>query len=403
MRTVAAGTISQALIDTQSDVSKIPYIRIYINSVDYSSRLLYLEHHEEPYRERATIGLSNRDGTFDDLDLDGEEFEIGYGYDTTDHGGSATDYVPTATLWVKSHSIISVQGERIYQIYAEGMWSLLRVMKVLPGVTVWKASMSVVADQRINPTVPNGHVYISSAVGTTDTTEPTWPLLGGVLDNDVFWTEDGISSPYSNIFNATHTVEEIIKLVVESMGWTWTPVVSGDSIVNVFKPIFVIGSGGYESGAAIIYRLIWMTYMYMRAKPSKTFELVYPQETDPVDVTYYSAQAPFFTEYDKQSKLLEPNSIIVLCNADPSTGELNTEGYPVMTGVASDTDQIAKYVEIVEPFIDGSIREQLDATNRAEAILARLKQEISGGRVLLPFHDCQVELYDFVKIVDTRI
>ena len=401
MRTVADGTITQALIDTQLDTSKTPYIGISINSVDYSPRLMYLEHHEEPYRERAVIGLSNRDNTLDDLDIDGKEFEICYGYDSTPHGGSATDHVHTATLWVKSHQVFSLMGERIYQIYAEGMWSRLRVEKVLPGITAWKASTSYTVDQLLPPTVPNGHIYKCTIAGTSGSTEPTWPITGTVTDGTVTWTENSLASPYSNIFNATHTVEAILKAIIESMGWTWTDVVTTDGIVTVFKPVFVIGSGGYEAGASIIYRLIWMTYMYMRAKPNKTFELVYPQSSDP-SITYYSAQAPFFTEYDKQSKLLEPNSIIVLCNQDPSTLEWNTDDYPLMTGVASDDAQITKYVEIVEPFIDGSIRLQADATTRAEVILSRLQQEISGGRIILPFHDCQLELYDQVTVEDTR-
>ncbi|GAH64790.1 unnamed protein product, partial [marine sediment metagenome] len=41
----------------QESLSATPYIYICIDGVDYSSRLLQLEHHEEPYRERATIVL----------------------------------------------------------------------------------------------------------------------------------------------------------------------------------------------------------------------------------------------------------------------------------------------------------------------------------------------------------
>lgn len=402
---VAGSTITQALIDTQSDVSKTPYIYIYINSTDYSSRLLYLEHHEEPYRERAVIGLSNRDNSLDDLDLDGKEFEIGYGYDSSGHSGSATDKVDTATLWVKSHQIISIQGERIYQIYAEGMWSRLRVEKILPGVTAWKASTAYIVNQSVPPTKPNGHKYVCIIAGTSGATEPTWPTSGTVEDGtaptSIIWSEDGIANPYSNVFLATHTVEELIQIVIEAMGWTWTTVADSDGIIDVFKPMFDIGQGGYEPGAAIIYRLIWMTKSYLRAMPSKTFETVFPQTSDAVNETYYSNQAPWFIEYNEQSKLLEPNSILVLCNQDPNM-EWGTDAYPLMYGTASDTDQIAKYVEIVEPFLAGNIRDQTDADNRADAILTRLKAETLGGRCLLPFHDCRVELYDKISVLDYR-
>ncbi len=403
MRTVAGGDITQALIDTQNDASKTPYIKIFINSTDYSARLLYLEHHEEPYRERAVIGLSNRDNSLDNLDLDGESFEIGYGYDSSGHGGSSTDKVDTATLWVKSHQIISVGGERVYQIYAEGMWSRLRKEKVLPGVTAWKAFVTVVEGQSTSPTLPNGHTYICLIDGTTGASEPTFPTGSGltVADNTTIWQENGLSNPYSNLFNATHTVEALIKAVVEAMGWTWTVVTDSDGIIDVFKPVFDIGQAGFEPGAAIIYRLIWMTKSYIRTKPSTTFEVVYPQEGDLADETYYSDQAPWFLEYDEQSRLLEPNSILVLCNQDPSL-EWNTDEYPTIYGTASDTNQIAKYVEIVESFVAGNIRNQVDADNRASAIITRLKAEIAGGRCLLPFHDCRLELYDKAVVVDTR-
>ncbi len=349
-RTVALGTITQALIDTQGDSSRVPYIRIYINSTDYSSRLLYLEHHEEAYRDRAIIGLSNRDGTLDAVDLDGKEFEIGYGYDSSGHsGGSTTDKVDTATLWVKSHQIISVQGERVYQIYAEGMWMRLREQKVIAGVT------------------------------------------------------DSTSYPsYDNTFNASHTVYELLELVLETaMSWTLNAFAGAqDGIINTFQPVFEVNQMPYENAAALLYRLMWMTKCYLRAKSSKTWDVVYPVTTDSANEIYYSDQAHWFIEYVEKTILLIPNSIVVLCNQDP-TGEWDTTAYSLITGTASDAGQITKYTEIVQPFIAGNIRNQTDANNRAAAILTKLKAEILAGRLVVP-HDAQVELYDKVQVVDKR-
>ena len=403
MRTVADVTITQALIDTQSDANKIPYIHIYIDDTDYSSRLLYLEHHEEPYRERAVIGLSNRDGALDDLDLTGCEFEIGYGYDSTSHGGSANDYVLTATLWVKSIQKTSKGGERIYQIYAEGMWSRLRMEKTLPGVVSWKATIPAVEGQYITPSEPNGHYYECTVAGVTGETEPSeWPLSGTVDDGTVTWSEAGSSAPYSNLFNATHTIEEIMQLTVESLGWTWTPVSDSDGLIDVFHPVFAIGQGGYEAGASVLYRLVWMTKSYLRCRPSTVMQPVYRTEDDVADIVYYSDQDPYFDEFDSQIGQLEPNSILILCNQDPS-GEWNTPEYKIIPGTAVDQDEIDKYFEVIEVFTDGNIRTPEDADARADAILTRIKAESSGGRVLLPFHDCQIELYDKVGITDNRI
>ena len=345
MRTVAGGNITQALIDTLSDASKIPAFNLTINGVNYASRLEYFEYHEETYRDRAVIGLNNQDRSLDTLDLDGKEFTIKAGYDSSGHGGVAVDTVTYPELWVKSHQIISVMGECIYQIYAEGMWMSLREQKVMAGVT---------------------------------------GLQG---------------EAYSNIFDKTHTVEQLAKLVVEAMGWTWTAVTNSDGIIDIFRPIFELDQGTFESAAGLLHRLIWMTKSYYRARASKTIGVVYPQDADAVDETYYSYQYPYFEEYDEMSKLLVPNSIIVLCDLRPD--EDGVDRYHIF-GTASDATQIAKYHEVVDVYVDASIDNQTDADNRAAAILTMIKAEILGGRFLLPFHDPRVELYDKVSMWDAR-
>ena len=353
-RTVGASTITQALIDKQNSSGRVPYIRIYINSTDYTSRLEYLEHHEEAYRDRAIIGLNDRDNALDAVDLDGQEFEIAYGYVTGNAvaeplgNNDTAEYVYTATLWVKSHQIISHEGERVYQIYAEGMWMRLREQKVIAGVTGAQSGL------------------------------------------------------YSNTFAGTYTVYGLIELIIEgAMSWTLNVKPSpDDGILDTFSPTFEVNQMPFEMAAALLYRLIWMTKCYLRAKKTKTFEIVYPQTSNTVDENYYSYQAHWFVEYVEKTILLVPNSIVVLCNQDPS-GEWDTPAYPIMVGTASDDTQIAKYAEIVQPFVAGNIRNQTDADNRAAAILTKLKSEILAGRLVVP-HDARVELYDKVKVVDVR-
>ena len=403
-RTVVGGTISQALIDTQNVSGRIPYIKIYINSTDYSSRLLYIEHHEEAYRDRAVIGLNNRDNSLDTVDLDGCEFEIGYGYNTTDQGGSSTDKVDTATIWVKSHQIISIQGERIYQIYAEGLWMYLRERKVIAGITIWAASKSYVLNQSIGPTTPNGHRYVCTTAGTSGSTEPTWTTGSGdtVADGSVVWTEDGVADPYSNTFNATHTVYGLMELIIEgALGWTLEDTPPDDGIIDTFSPVFEINKLPYENAAALLYRLIWMTKEYLRPRASKTFQCVYPEEDDTPDETYYSDKAHWFIEYVEKTNLLIPNSIVVLCNQDPGDLKWNTTAYPLIVGTASDATEIAKYNEVIEVFIAGSITTQANADLRASAILTKLRAETSAGRLVIP-HDARVEMYDKISVKDSR-
>jgi len=428
-RTVAAGTISQAIIDAQNASSRVPYIRIYIDGTDYSARLLYLEHHEEAYRDRAVIGLSNRDNALDGLDLDGKAFKIAYGYVTGNAvaepfgNGVTAEYTETAPLWVKSHQIISVQGDRTYQIYAEGSWMFLRERKTIGGITGWAASTAYILNQSIGATTPNGHIFKCTTAGTSGGTEPTWNTASAAHTNDgsVVWTEDGASSPYYNVFNATRTVYGLINLIIETaLAWDLVDSPTDDGIIDTFKPVFEINSLPFENAAALLYRLIWMTKSYLRAEPIYTagvlyprFRVVYPQIADAADKTYYSDKAHWFTEYAEKTILLIPNSIVVLCNQDP-TGDWNTTAYPLVVGTASDAAQIAKYTgvgnEVIEVFMAGSISTatgrtlaevQADANLRAEAILVKLASETLGGRGIVP-HDAQIELYDKVIFSDTR-
>jgi len=357
-RTVANGLITQALIDTQKDASRTPYIDISINDnaaagvVNYWSRLEYLEYTEEPYRDRAIIGLNNRDNALDAIDMDGQSFAIKLGYDTTAHGGSTTDTVTYPTLWVKSHQIISDQGQRIYQIYAEGMWMRLREQRVITGVTG----------------------------------------LQGEL--------------YSSIFNKTRTVYDLIELIIEgAMGWTLTDNPPDDGIIDTFRPVFEINRLPFENAAALLYRLIWMTKEYLRPRAGLTFQCVYPQDADAVDLTYYSNKANWFTEYVEKTILLIPNKILVLANQNPDTGDWDS----LVVGEAFDYPDnftvagvyTGNYAEIIQPFVVASITNETDADNRASAILVRLKAETLAARMVAP-HDCQLELYDKISVVDTR-
>lgn len=304
----------------------------------YDTRLEYLEHHEEPYRDRAIIGFQNRDGALDSVSLVGTEFDIEYGW-----GGSTT---PRPTMWVKSTQIISVEGNRIFQVYAEGMWMRLREMFVLPGVS------------------------------------------GDAED------------AYSSTFERTHTVEQLIQMIVEAVGFTWSGAAS-DGIINTYKPVFDLSLDGFESAASALYRLISMTKCYLKCHASKTMSAVYPQSSDAVDHTYYSYADPYFAEYDEKVNLLIPNSIIVLCNTN-AAGSWD-EDFPILTGTAQDTDSITAYTEVVAPYLAGSINNQIDANNRADAILTKLRAETLGGRMVLNLHDESVALYDRIQVLDNRV
>jgi len=145
-----------------------------------------------------------------------------------------------------------------------------------------------------------------------------------------------------------------------------------------------------------------MTKSYIRQVEGSAFEIVFPQEDDDIDETYYSNISPQFREYREKKNLLVPNFIAVFCNQDLLTGDWNTPEHPIITGTYQDDESIADYGKVTEyniaPFIDN----QTDADNRAEAILSRYRAETKSGKLVLPFHDCRVEMYDRVSIYDLR-
>lgn len=330
-------TISSSLEAAQKSTAATPYIHIEIGGTDYSSRLLQIEHHEEAYRERAVVVLRNNDSVLSDKDLVGEYFEIGYGHDTS----LGKEYSDTAGLWVKSQQIVSLEGQLVCVLQCEGMWTLLREIRV---------------------------------------------MIEG-------------KPPYFDLpYDKTHTVYELLELIISDAGFTLEALGDqDDGIINNFKPFFSINRIPFENPATALYRLIYMTKCYLRAKAAKRFKIIYPQEDDDVDESYYSNKAHYFNEYVEKYNLLVPNTVWVFCNqSDDGTWE------NLITGVATDEDAIEAYGrEVQHCQIAASITNQTDADNRAAAIMTRIKAEELAGRLVIP-HDCRVELYDRVAIYDAR-
>lgn len=331
-------TISATLKAAQEAVSVTPYVRIYINSVDYSAKLLELEHEETAYDERAFITLQNTDRALDAVDFNGQYLEIGYGCVT----GVGNEYSNTPGLWVKNQQLLSREGELICQLYCEGMWSMLRELKVL--------------------------------------------ILG-------------VAPTYDGVYDGTHTVYEILDLLIQvASGFSLDALGSQeDTIIDTFKPVFDVNNMPYESAGQAIYRLISMTNCYLRAQASKAFKVIFPQAADTANEEYYSDQGHYFWKYIEKQNLLIPNKINVFCNQDHVTGDWDD----LITGEALDQDEIDKYTEVLEPHQAAEITNQVDADARADAILTRVKAEAISGMALVP-HDCRVELYDKVVIYDRR-
>ena len=352
-------TIHADLKTAQELVSHTPYIVISIDdvggagAVDYgtgnaTNPLLSFEWIEEPYRDRAVIVIDNSNRGLDPgtLDLRGSSFFIGTGYVTASTNrycgdGDGTDATPT--LWVKSQHVTSIEGKVVCILHCEGMWAKLREIRYL-------------------------------AVG---------------------------SAPYFNVpYGGTQTVKEIIALALTEATMTLNATYGDDSIIHTLKPFFTINEPPFESLASLIYRLIRMTKTYMRPEASLVFKIIYPQDADSVDETYYSDQVPYFKEYVEKRNLLIPNDIKVYWGQsdDGSWSAANIAA----VGSAVDQTSIDAYTTVRQVYLAPNLTSQADANSRASAILTRFKAETLAGRLVLPYHDCSVELYDKVSIEDSR-
>ncbi|KKN60919.1 hypothetical protein LCGC14_0527180 [marine sediment metagenome] len=335
-------TISSGLEAAQKSLSGTPFVELVFynpdgGSVDYTSRKKLIEHHEEPYNDYAIILLGNEDKTV--IDLTGYYVDIVYGNDG--------EGVATPRLWVKSQSNISMQGKLVSALTLEGGWT-------------------VAGEQVLRVGSP--------------------PLY-----NDQF--------PYT-----TQTVYDLLGTIISELaiatGFCFTLLALGDQddgIIDTFTPEFSPNQTKFDDCNTLLQVLVEMTKCYLRIKAELAFEVLYPQEDDDVDETYYSDRAFYFTEYDEVMNVIVPNHVIVFCNQ----GEQGWVGADIITGEASDSGQIAKYTEVIGVFTAPTVRNQTDATNRANAILTKLQAEILSGRLIIP-HDCRVELYDRVKVYDNR-
>ena len=360
-------TLSAALLAKQTATKRVPAVRVLINGVDYSNRVTFVEHHEEPYRDYATINLDNSDRGLDavstaDTNLLGYRFRIAYGYDTGNNiaeplgDGSTREYVESADLWVKSQQPISSEGLLEVQLYCEGQWAYLREQRVV------------------------------AAGNTVEVMNPD-----EVTDDPLF----------SNTFERTKTPYELIEAVIEdAMGWTLNAF-SGvqDGIINSFRPVLTVESLPYAA-AFLRDKLIVMTKCYLRAKANLIWELVFPQTSDSVDETYNSDSAHYFLSYVEKINEVIPNRIIIFAN-DPNGLYEATGVWPEPIMVGDSGAYTGNYVEVIEAHLAATIISQADADNRANAINTRYRAELLGG-YLIVYHDARVELYDRVRINDRR-
>jgi len=346
-----ARSVSETYLAAQQSLNKTPYFKLLFKhgetTVDlssdnstYGNRLILIDHVEEVYNDYATIVFRNKDR--DIPNLLGYWIEIGYGYVTgagKEYLGDGTNEPAPPRIWVKHQQTVSAGGKLWELLELEGMWTLLRETLIRLG---------------------------SPPLYTASYTEDTiYDIIGYILGE----------------IDPAMTLEALAE---------------DDGIINSLQPQFDINAQPFEYADALIYRLLNMTASYLKPLDEMRWEIKYPQSDDAIDLTYYSAQAPYFHEYIERRNVLIPNHIYVFGNA----GEDGLWA-SYITGEAEDASEVASYADIIKVILAGSLTQQADVDARASALLARAKFEQLAGRMVAP-HDGRVELYDNISILDSR-
>ena len=338
----------------QDLVNQTPYVALVFTNPDgtitkdYSSdsgALLTVEHTEEPYNAYATIILKNEDDAI--VDVTGYWVEIGWGYNTTSGNRSSG----ISRLWVKRQMELSAEGQKMVILELEDMWTMM-------------------AEQLIR--IGDPPLYAN----------PNWGK--------------SVKTPYGII--------ELVLAEVSDTNYTFSIAAIGtqdDGIIDTFVPVFDINTmNEFEDAASLVRRLILMTKCFLRSKAGLEFEVIFPQDSDTADVTFYSDQVPYFTEYLERNNIIIPNHYVVFANKNMLTDEW--EASTIITAEASIQEQIDKYRDVTEPVLAATITTQTDADNRADALGTKARAELLTGRLVIPMHT-GLELCDRVTIVDNRM
>ena len=357
-----AKSISAPLLSAQQSLNRRPYTRLVFTSkdgnttYDYSfnpsvttNRFFHIEHYALVEDGYATIVLKNEDNAV--ADLRGYYVDPGYGYDTSDNGGSGNEYSTTPRLWVYGQQHISAPGQQLVILLLEDIWRRM-------------ARKLVDVEEEL-----------------------------GIIFH--------LPSNYKT-FNTFTIYGLMFYMVVTTLGYTLAALGDeDDGIINNIPTEFSINVSAFDYMGAMLMRLVAMTKTYLIAKPNKIFKVVFPEESDAVDFTYYSDQIPEFLEYTERKSVLLPNHIIVYGNYIEPTEEngLITGWENIITAEVSEIGTNEE--DVLEIQVAQGLRSQAEVDNLANSILQKAKAQTVSGRLIAPMN-IALELIDRVEILDSR-
>lgn len=304
----------------------------------YKTRILDINHTEEPYSQRATVTLDNSDKTLTALDYKGYSGVISYGITT-----SAGDvYSPCAPLTVIGQQFESSQGRLVCRLELIGIPNLM-------------------AEDRAS----------GSYVPTTSDADTVKDLIRQIAG------DTGVTM--MPVFNHCTTYNITFD--------------SEDTLIDVYEPQdgFRIYTNG--SRLAAIRRLLDFTKCVMRAEDDGKLHILEPTITsDTYKYEYKLLVADEHTFFSKayRKRLVIPNYIV--CQS-------NTDDYPQYSGVAEDATSYALVPK--RQYINTRLADDDQGKDIATAVLSKYQLHAEMGAADVPMN-CGAEVFDYVKVTDSR-
>ncbi len=343
MRTVANGLITQTLINNSLVETAIPYIRlVFEDSTDYS-----------------------QDGTTDRLLSLKVELE-----------GNAQSGQAEIILNNSDRTVADMTGQYIniglgynseYVVYPR-MWVVSQVLTSAPGVLSEKLILWDV-----------------------------WNFLTITPIDHV-----GVAPEFSITYNRDTTLLSLMTSYFAACSVTLTDTSNSDGLVSTFQPWIEANKPAYESYQGFLFRLISLSGKYYRMRASNACGLVFPQDADAVDETYYTVTTTGYITalwHGEQVNQNIPNRVITYCNQsdDGTWGSM-------VTGSAVDTapfDPLGKTYITEYLQLRKVANTQEYADKLAAARLMKHKSQTRSASFECRF-DPRVELYDKPQVIDTR-
>jgi len=301
-------------------------------------RILKTSHLEEPYRASATILLNDSDKLLTGVDLKGESLAIGYGMYVDDE----PIYSLTAPLRVKSHRNDSSEGKLVTELTCFGVMQELDDDKAVEKFT-----------------------------GDTETVK--------TLIQYVLQPQDNSFAPfldYPDFILVFDSEDSLIDSVVPGSGFTIkTNETRLQAIAKLFTHTYCVIRPGNEEPDI---------------NGKRTLHIFKPKTSGSFDYDYSLSSHTFWAK-SSISSLVVPNYIIVKTPEDVT---------PSYSGYAKDVENYNKYPSKITEHISG-LTSDGEASEVAQAILSNVQQAEETAATSVPMN-CGAEVYDWVKVVDTR-